>query len=94
MTLENIRKRLEKIREDMKKLKAEEKKYMGMEKVAEDTEKLKIIQKSSLDIRIIRIKTLGAQLIPQVCDTVLKFLSDKAEKHQREHHVTLLKKRA
>ena len=46
MTLEAIRKRLEKIREDMKKLKAEEKKYMGMEKVAEDTEKLKIIQKS------------------------------------------------
>ncbi|MBQ7724278.1 MAG: hypothetical protein IJT63_01600 [Lachnospiraceae bacterium] len=48
MTLEAIRKHLNKIRDDMKKLKADEKKYMGMEKAAEDAEKLKIIQKSSL----------------------------------------------
>ena len=48
MTLEAIKKHLDKIREDMKKLKAEEKKYLGMEKVAEDAEKLKIIRKSSL----------------------------------------------
>ena len=48
MTLEAIKKHLDKIREDMKKLKAEEKKYLGMEKVAEDAEKLKIIRKSNL----------------------------------------------
>ena len=48
MTLEAIKKHLNKIREDMKKLKAEEKKYLGMEKLAEDAEKLKIIRKSSL----------------------------------------------
>ena len=48
MTLEAIKKHLDKIREDMKKLKAEEKKYLGMDKVAEDAEKLKIIRKSNL----------------------------------------------
>ena len=48
MTLEAIRKHLEKIRGDLEKLKAEEKKYAALEKLALDTEKLKIIQKSSL----------------------------------------------
>ena len=52
-----------------------------------------IIKESGTNILVVRVKALVEQRLAQRSYTVLVFLSDKAQKHKGQHHITFFKKR-
>ena len=53
-----------------------------------------IIKECREDFRIIRVKPLCNQILAELCYAILKFFSDKTQKYEGQHHVTLFKERA